>query len=120
AVPAWPGQVGSQFEVFEDGHKRKQPPSFWDEDNRPPNSLVRWQAIDALFVQPDFAFGTALDADDAQQGRSFACAVGANEPDDLPFFDPQIDRIQYLRAVIESRQIVNAQHRHIFHRDMRR
>src|SRR5262249_42342056 len=41
AVPARPGQIGSEFEIFEDGHKRKQPPSFWDEDDRPPNSLVR-------------------------------------------------------------------------------
>ena len=42
------------------------------------------------------------------------------ERDNLPFFDSHVDLVQDLGAVIESRQVANAQHRHTFRRDRRR
>ena len=71
-------------------------------------------------AEPDLALGAGLQPEDAQERAALAGAVGADQANDFPLVDPQVDAVEHLRAVVEGVQATDLQHRRICRRGRRR
>ena len=100
----------AQFEVFFDGERREDAPSFGDEGDAALADFVRRHAGEVFAAVFDFAGTRARAAADGVEQGAFARAVRADEGDDFAFMDVKVDAFQRFDGAVVGVQVFDVQH----------
>ena len=103
-------QIGAHFEVFQHAHLRKDVTPFRNLTDAEADNFLRAQPLNGLTAKEDFAAPRRRHAGNRHQGRALACAVGADQRDDLAFVDRQRDVLERLDIAVIGLDIANFKH----------
>ncbi len=85
---------GAEQKIFFGGHSRPELPPFGNHAEPPPDPRVRRLAGDVFAAEEDLAAQGGQYAGNDAQRRGFACAVRADQADDLALLDFEADVLQ--------------------------
>ncbi|MGY4420113.1 hypothetical protein ACVWY2_002538 [Bradyrhizobium sp. JR6.1] len=94
------GGIGAHLQVFRDAHARKDPPALGRLRDAQPRDLVGRHAGDVVAVEFDAAGAGARPAEDRHHQRRLAGAIGADQGDDLPSIDLDVDALERLDLAV--------------------
>ena len=102
-------QVCADAQILRHGQVRKDPAALRHERDAARDDLVGRFSDQIRTVQQNFAGLRPDQTGDGLQRRGLACAVRADEGDDLAFFDGQVDALDGLDAAVGDDQILDLQ-----------
>src|SRR4029079_2908660 len=102
---------GAHFQVFENGHPRKDATAFGRLNYAQLHDLVRGHAADPVSVQRDLTSGGMKQARDRLECRALACAIGADQGHDLALLHFDRDALQRMNVAVVGVDIGDVEHR---------
>ena len=104
-------EIGPDLQVLQHRQIREDPPALRDQGEPLGDNAVGGEAGDVLPLEVDASVGGLDQPSDGAQGSGLACAVCADQGDDLPFRHLEGDALDGFNAAVADLQFINLQHR---------
>src|SRR6185437_7892527 len=111
------GGISADFQIFQDGHKRKQPPPFRNQYEAQWNALMRLKMFDRLTFKINLPCAGRAQPEQRIHQCAFAGRVRADEPDDLTGLNRQADIMKHLYRPVKCVEISDLKQGSSPHRD---
>lgn len=98
--------VGSQFQVFQDGHKWKEAASFWDLDDPQLDPPGCRDPTNGLSFKVYFTLPGSEESRDHPKRGSLPGGISPNEDDDFPLLNFQRDAVKHLDVPVKRIDLI--------------